>query len=421
MQNYKQQIGKNDISVIKKIKKEKAFAQISNELINNRELSYKALGILTYILSKPDDWQVYMSDLVRENVDGEKSVRNGLNELIEKRYVQRYRVYNKDTGKVHHWETLVSEIPFSEEEIISSIKETYALNKDGEIAYQKITLGTFERYVPLVIDRDVTLLCQKGKVEEKEDEITTLPKGTSRKPTSRKRRTTNTNLTNTDSTNIKSSSNSKERNLQPINPLIELFNNSICELKKTTTAKFMHYVENYDDKFIKAVIEYCETMNANSYAYFEKTIEQYIDNEITTATGVKDSIEKFRQDNKNKKKRALQEKDKAKKEEEFNKTIIDNMMNDLARGSEDDLDEPVEIKGEDVNDKIKTFTKQMIEEIAYNTWIDKLDIRLDDDIIVVGCINSFTKEIIEKRYFSYLLKSIELAGIKAKLKIVVVA
>ena len=62
-----------------------------------------------------------VSDLIRENVDGEKSVRSGLNELIEKRYIQRYRVYNKDTGKVHHWETLVSEIPFSEE-------ETYALN-----------------------------------------------------------------------------------------------------------------------------------------------------------------------------------------------------------------------------------------------------------------------------------------------------
>ena len=420
MSNYKQQIMKNDNNVIKKIKKEKAFAQISNELINNRELSYKALGILTYILSKPDDWQVYMSDLIRENVDGEKSVRNGLNELIEKRYVQRYRVYNKDTGKVHHWETLVSEIPFSEEEIISSIKETYALNKDGEIAYQKITLGTFERYVPLVIDREVTLLCQKGKVEKKEDEITTFPKGTSRKPTSRKRRTTNTNSTNTDSTNMESSS-SKEKNLQSIHPLIELFNNSICELKKTTTAKFMQYVEKYDEDFIKAVIEYCETMNANSYAYFEKTIEQYIDNDITTKTGVKDSIKKFRQDNKNKKKRALEYKDKVKKEEEFNKAMVDRMMDDLAKGSEDDLDEPVEIKGEDVNDKIKTFAKQMIEEIAYKTWIDKLDIRLDGNIVIVGCLNNFTKEIIEKRYLGYLLKSVELAGIKAKLKAVVVA
>lgn len=415
-----QQIEKNDKSVIKKIKKEKAFAQISNELINNRELSYKALGILTYILSKPDDWQVYMSDLIRENVDGEKSVRNGLNELIEKKYVQRYRVYDKDTGKVHHWETLVSEIPFPDEELISSVKETYALNKDGEIAYQKITLGTFERYVPLVIDREVTLLSQKGKVEKNDDKITTLPKGTSRKPTSRKRRTTNTNLTNTDSTNMESSS-SKEKNLQPIHPLIELFNNSICKLKKTTTIKFMRYVENYDNKFIKAVIEYCETMNANSFAYFQKTIEQYIDSDITTKTGVKDSIKKFRKDNKNKKKKALEYKDKVKKDEEFNKAMLNNMMNDLAKGSEDDLDEPVEIKGEDINDKIKTFVKQMIEEIAYKSWIDKLDIRLDDNIVIVGCLNNFTKEIIEKRYLGYLLKSIKLAGIEAKLKTVVVA
>ena len=233
-------------------------------------------------------------------------------------------------------------------------------------------------------------------------------------------RHTNTNNTKTNITNISSSS-SKEKNLQSIHPLIELFNNSICELKKTTTTKFMQYVEKYDEEFIKAVIEYCETMNANSYAYFEKTIEQYIDNDITTATGVKESIEQFRQNNKAKKKRALQHKDKVKKEEEFNKAMIDNMMNDLAGGSEYDLDEPVEIEGEDINNKIKTFAKQMIEEIAYKTWIDKLDIRLNDNIVIVGCINSFTKEIIEKRYLGYLLKSVELAGIKAKLKIVVAA
>lgn len=124
-------------TIIRKVIKEKKYAQIDNDLINNRTLSFKALGILTYILSKPDDWQIYISDLIREN-DGEKSVRSGLNELINARFVQRYRVFDMDTGKVHHWETLVSETPFEDSELISSVKEKYLKNEKGQIINQNL-------------------------------------------------------------------------------------------------------------------------------------------------------------------------------------------------------------------------------------------------------------------------------------------
>ena len=408
-----------ETNVIRKVRKEKEFAQISNELINNRELSYKALGILTYILSKPDDWQVYMSDLVREGVEGEKSVRNGLNELIEKNYVQRYRVYNKDTGKVHHWETLVSEVPFPEEELISSVKETYALNKDGQIAYQKFTLGDYVRYIPIVIDREVTLLSQKGNVEKNNDEITTLPKGTSRKPTSRKRRTTNTNNTNTNLTNTKTSSSSKGKNPSSLHPLVELFNDSICELKKTTTIKFMKYVEKYDKEFIEAVITYCEERNAKSYSYFEKTIEKYIGDGITTVEDMNKSIEDFKGENKAKKNRAIKEKEEAKKEEAFEDAINDRILDDLAGDIE--LDDTEVLTGEDIGEKVKGLIKNMISEVSFNTWIKNLEIRLDNNIVIAGCPNNFTRDIVEQRYSDMLYKSMELNGLGKKLKFVVVA
>ena len=406
-------------NVIRKVRKEKEFAQISNELINNKELSYKALGILTYILSKPDDWQVYMSDLIREKVDGEKSVRNGLNELIEKKYVQRYRVYNKDTGKVHHWETLVSETPFPEEELISSVKETYALNKEGQTAYQKVTFGAFERYVPIVIDREVILVSQKGKIEKNKEEITTLPKGTSRKATSRKGSTTNTNITNTDLTNTHSSSSSKGKTPTSIHPLVDLFNASICELKKTTTVKFMKYVEKYDKEFIEYMIAYCEERNAGSYSYFAKTIERYIGEGITTVEGMEKSIENFKNTNKNKKNNALKAKDEVKQEEKFDGYIEDRIMEDLVGDIEPEEKEV--LTGEDIGEKIKTLVKPMVSEVSYKTWIENLDIRLENNTVVAGCINGFTKDIVEKRYVEYILKAIELNELKASLKIVVVA
>ena len=135
---------KTDSTVIKRVVKEAKYAQIDNDLINNRELSFKALGIMTYILSKPDDWQIYISDLCRDK-DGEKSVRAGLNELKDKKYMQRYRVYDMDTGKVHHWETLVSETPFEDSEIISSVKEKYFKDTEGKIVNKKIKIFYFPK------------------------------------------------------------------------------------------------------------------------------------------------------------------------------------------------------------------------------------------------------------------------------------
>lgn len=54
-----------------------------------------------------------------------KSGINGIKELIKHRYIQRYRVYDIETGKVHHWEALVLEDKFDEESFIASVKERY--------------------------------------------------------------------------------------------------------------------------------------------------------------------------------------------------------------------------------------------------------------------------------------------------------
>lgn len=406
-------------NVIRRVKKESQFAQISNEIINNKGLSYKALGILTYILAKPDDWQVYMSDLIREGVDGEKSVRNGLNELIEKKYVQRYRVYNKTTGKVHHWETLVSETPFDDNELISSVKEEYVLDKEDKIVYQKITLGSFERYVPMVLNREVTLLSQNGNVEKKEEKITTLPKGTSRKPTSRKGSTTNTNITNTDFlTNTEfSNSSSKGNTPAPIHPLVEMFNESICELKKTTTPKFMSYVEKYDSKFIETIIAYCETQGAKSYTYFARTIESYISKDILTAEDLEQSIQGYYDEMKESKKRALQDKDKKKKEAQVNSlgdVVIDSMI--------DGVDDKVEIseEAEDLG-YIKNLMASQISEVSFNTWIAPLEIKKSNNKILVCCPNQFTRDIVEQRYYDIITSTVKTQNINGLVSIVIPA
>ena len=78
--------------------------------LNDTRLSWKAKGIIAYMLSMPDDWTFYISELTKHSADGEKAFRSGLNELKKHGYVKRFPIYN-DEKKISHWETVISEVP----------------------------------------------------------------------------------------------------------------------------------------------------------------------------------------------------------------------------------------------------------------------------------------------------------------------
>lgn len=69
------------INVVKK--KVNPFVMVEHELINNENLSWGAKGLLIYMLSKPDNWKFYKSDVVKHATNGIDSVNNILKELEE--------------------------------------------------------------------------------------------------------------------------------------------------------------------------------------------------------------------------------------------------------------------------------------------------------------------------------------------------
>ena len=99
--------------------KNKNYTVMSNVHLRDKKLSWKAKGIHSYVLSLPDDWEIRVNHLITVSTDGEKSTRSGLKELYDNKYWQKYPVYIN--GKVDHWVTLISEVPFKEEEIIKSV------------------------------------------------------------------------------------------------------------------------------------------------------------------------------------------------------------------------------------------------------------------------------------------------------------
>lgn len=84
--------------------------------VEDRRLSWKARGLLAYLLSKPDDWQVRTPELIgASDPDGRTAVQSGLRELEDLGYIRRQRVKD-ERGRWSDWELLVYERPAQQTE-----------------------------------------------------------------------------------------------------------------------------------------------------------------------------------------------------------------------------------------------------------------------------------------------------------------
>ena len=67
------------------------FFSADNAPFSNERLSWEARGLLAYLLSKPDNWQVRLHDLMARGPAGEHKIRRMLRELEENGYLVRER------------------------------------------------------------------------------------------------------------------------------------------------------------------------------------------------------------------------------------------------------------------------------------------------------------------------------------------
>lgn len=72
----------------------KNFTQVSNILIDNRELSLRAKGLFLVLYRLPDDWDFHFSDIVKRSKEGEGATRTALRELEKGHYVKRTRMHD---------------------------------------------------------------------------------------------------------------------------------------------------------------------------------------------------------------------------------------------------------------------------------------------------------------------------------------
>lgn len=103
---------------IVRVHKTSNFTVMSNFHFKERKMSLKAKGLLSLMLSLPDDWNYSISGLVTLSKDGKDSVMSALGELEKFGYLRRDRLINEkgqfDGIEYHIFERPVKEKPVTD-------------------------------------------------------------------------------------------------------------------------------------------------------------------------------------------------------------------------------------------------------------------------------------------------------------------
>ncbi|UVT26256.1 helix-turn-helix domain-containing protein [Rhodococcus pyridinivorans] len=72
------------------------FTILSNAVINDERLSFRARGVLIWLLSKPDDWRTRSDAIAGQSPkEGRDAIRSALRELAELGYLIREKIQNE--------------------------------------------------------------------------------------------------------------------------------------------------------------------------------------------------------------------------------------------------------------------------------------------------------------------------------------
>lgn len=93
------------------IEKNKNYTVMSNYHLQDKNLSYKAKGLLSFMLSLPETWDYSMKGLEAISKESIKALRNILLELENSKYITRIR--KQDEHGKFYYDYSIYEIPFN--------------------------------------------------------------------------------------------------------------------------------------------------------------------------------------------------------------------------------------------------------------------------------------------------------------------
>lgn len=118
------------MSVIRTIKNEN-YTTMCNTHLRDKNLSLKAKGLLSMMLSLPDKWNYSVKGLEGICKESKNTINSVLNELEDNNYLVRRRRYCN--GKISEWEYIIFENNENHDEELLHLKNEDIENEDIEI------------------------------------------------------------------------------------------------------------------------------------------------------------------------------------------------------------------------------------------------------------------------------------------------
>lgn len=118
------------MAVIKTIKNEN-YTTMCNTHLRDKNLSLKAKGLLSMMLSLPDKWHYSVKGLEGICKESKNTINSVLNELEDNNYLVRRRRYCN--GKISEWEYIIFENNENHDEELLHLKNEDIENEDIEI------------------------------------------------------------------------------------------------------------------------------------------------------------------------------------------------------------------------------------------------------------------------------------------------
>lgn len=84
------------------IHKNEGFTVLSNGFIRDKNLSNRALGLLTFMLSLPPNWDYSIAGLTKVRKEGYEAIKNTIKELIDLNYIRRDKI-RLSNGRFKHF------------------------------------------------------------------------------------------------------------------------------------------------------------------------------------------------------------------------------------------------------------------------------------------------------------------------------
>jgi len=162
--------------------KDRNFTTINNEFIFKKDMSLKAKGLLIHLLALPDNWKLYVEEVITWHKDGRAAIYSAFKELVSHGYVKRNKI--RDKGKIVSHEYIVYEKPHVDFQHVENedVKNQYVenrtlLNTNSNKDLKKIKTKTIKKKSFTEEVKELSLKLEFNEVEEFLDYWTEKSKG----------------------------------------------------------------------------------------------------------------------------------------------------------------------------------------------------------------------------------------------------